>query len=480
MKSVESSKATGAEKAAAAQLLRSLPAVGQVLEAQKIRSLFPVYGREAVRVQVRLELDRLRQWLVGRDADAPADESPPTENSLRVQIDALPQRAAAALAREHGAPLRRVLNATGVFLHTNLGRAALPLQVARAMPEFLDASCDLEMSLEKGRRANRNSRVEGLLRLLTGAESAVVVNNNAAALVLLLQHTSLGREVIVSRGELVEIGGSFRIPSILETAGTRLREVGTTNRTRIDDYAAAVSETTGALLKVHPSNYRISGFTEGTSPAELVALGQERGVPVLIDEGSGLLRCSDRPQLRDHDSLSKLVAAGVDAACGSGDKLVGGPQAGLIVGKSALVDAVKKHPLYRALRPNRGTLFALESVLRLHLAEEPLPIDRLWTPEDQLLARLEPLARAIDAEIVASDAFVGGGAAPEAPIAGHALAIEDSGSLLEALRTGPVPVVGFLRDGQLMLDLRTVDPQDDERVVAAVCDARERVAGAKR
>jgi L-seryl-tRNA(Ser) seleniumtransferase len=386
---------------------------------------------------------------------------------------ALPHRLGQRLAAALGPPLRRVLNATGIFLHTNLGRAPLPRSVARALPDLLTAYCDLEIDLETGRRGQRNARVEGLLMAATGAAAAVVVNNNAAALVLALAALAKGREVVVSRGELVEIGGAFRIPEIMAAAGARLVEVGATNRTRLADYRAAIGPETALLLKVFPSNFRLTGFVAAVAPEELSRLGREAGVPVLVDEGSGLLAPHPAPQLAAHPSLSSLIAAGCDLACGSGDKLLGGPQAGILVGRRDLLLACRKHPLYRALRPDRAGFATLEAVLRLHLAGAPLPLDRLWADPAEQRRRLERIALAIGAEIVPAEAFLGGGSAPEAPIPGEALALPGDPELLARLRRGEPPVVGYLREGRLLLDLRTVDPEDDVAFTTALEAALE-------
>jgi L-seryl-tRNA(Ser) seleniumtransferase len=370
-----------------------------------------------------------------------------------------------------------VLNATGLFLHTNLGRAPLPREVAASLPPLLDAYCDLEFDLETGRRSQRLRRVERLLTALTGAEAAAVVNNNAAALVLILSTLAKGREVVVSRGELVEIGDSFRIPEIMAAAGACLVEVGATNRTRPADYRNAAGPETALLLKVFPSNFRLTGFVASVSPAELVAVSREVGVPVLVDEGSGLLRPPSpgrAPQLAGHPSMAELIEAGCDLVCGSGDKLPGGPQAGLIVGREPLVTRCRRHPLYRALRPDRLALAALEGVLRLHLAGSELPLDRLWPDPRAHRDRLERAMTAIASElegnvaIVPADAFLGGGSAPEEPIPGEALALPGDDELLARLRRGDPPVVGYIRRGRLLLDLRTVAPEDDEALVAAV------------
>jgi L-seryl-tRNA(Ser) seleniumtransferase len=371
--------------------------------------------------------------------------------------------------------LRRMLNATGIFLHTNLGRAPLPASVARGLPPLLDAYCDLELDLETGKRGQRNRRAERLLTALTGAEAATVVNNNAAALVLALSVLAKDREVVVSRGELVEIGGSFRIPEILAATGARLVEAGATNRTRLSDYEKAIGPGTALLLKVFPSNFRQTGFVASVAPRQLVELGRKAGVPVLVDEGSGLLRPHPAPQLADHPSLAELIDQGCDLVCGSGDKLLGGPQAGLLAGRAELIERCRKHPLFRALRPDRMALAALEGVLRLHLGGTPLPLERLWPDPAAHRTRLERAAAAIGeetrAEIVPAEAFLGGGSAPETPIPGEALALAGDDALLARLRRGETPVVGYLRQGRLVLDLRTVAPEDDEKLVSAVLQA---------
>lgn len=438
---------------------RGIPSLDRLLSDPAVSSLIPLYGRGPVRVQARREVDDLRDRLA-------AGSEPPEE--LESAVAALPERIAARIQAALGDTLTRFLNATGVLLHTNLGRAPLPRSVAAALPPLLDAYCDLELDAETGKRGERNRRADRLLTTLTGAEAALAVNNNAAALVLALAAHAKGREVIVSRGELVEIGGSFRIPEILATAGARLVEVGSTNRTRLSDYERAIEPETALLLKVFPSNFRVIGFTASVSPAELAGLGRERKVPVLVDEGSGLLQRRPEPQLAGHPSQEELIAAGCDLVCGSGDKLLGGPQAGLLVGRAKLVQACRRHPLYRAFRPDRMAFAALEGVLRLHLAGGPLPLDRMWPDPAEHRARLERAASELGAEIVPADAFLGGGSAPEAPIPGEALSLPGDDARLARLRKGQPAVMGYLRQGRLMLDLRTVDPEDDEALIAAV------------
>ena len=434
---------------------RRLPSVDALLQESLLGELAALYGRRAVKQRVRAELARLR-----RDLAAEAEVEEPVARIVAAVRD--------SLERDLGDGLRRVLNATGIFVHTNLGRSPLPREVARELPGLLEAYFDLEMDLESGRRGDRNRRVERLLVALTGAAAALVVNNNAAALVLVLACLARGRQVVISRGELVEIGGSFRIPDILAAAGTELVEVGTTNRTRIGDYESALGPDTGLLLKVHPSNYRIRGFVEEVEAPRLAELGRRQGVPLLVDEGSGLLRPHPAPQMKGHASLSELLAAGCHLACGSGDKLLGGPQAGMLVGLAELVGRCREHPLYRALRPGRTELAVLEQVLRRHLAGQPMPLERLWADAAEHRARVERVAGELGAEIVPADAYVGGGAAPDRPVAGSALSLEGGERLLERLRLGSPPVVGYVREDRVLLDLRTVDPADDSELIAAV------------
>ena len=439
---------------------RGIPSLDRLLSDPAVSSLIPLYGRGPVRVQARREVEDLRERL--------ALGSEPPED-IGSAVAALPGRIAARVQAALGDSLTRFLNATGILLHTNLGRAPLPRAVAASLPPLLDAYCDLELDAETGKRGERNRRADRLLTTLTGAEAALAVNNNAAALVLALAAHARGREVIVSRGELVEIGGSFRIPEILATAGARLVEVGSTNRTRLSDYEKAIGPETALLLKVFPSNFRILGFTASVSPAELAGLGREKKIPVLVDEGSGLLRRRPEPQLAEHPSMEELIESGCDLVCGSGDKLLGGPQAGLMVGRADLIRACRKPPLYRAFRPDRMAFAALEAVLRLHLAGTPLPLDRMWPDPAEHRARLEKAASVLGAEIVPADAFLGGGSAPEVPIPGEALSLPGDDALLARLRQARV--IGYLRQGRLLLDLRTVDPEDDDALIAAVKEA---------
>ncbi|GMU63989.1 MAG: L-seryl-tRNA(Sec) selenium transferase [Acidobacteriota bacterium] len=446
---------------------RALPAVDRLLAEPEFTALEGVYGRERVRVQLRarLEVERAQR---ASSAAAPAEP---------LVAARLAEEVGRALAAELGAPLARVINATGIFLHTNLGRAPLPRQVARRLPELADAGCDLELDLASGRRGDRLERLSALIAAATAAEAGLAVNNNAAALVLILAALAQGREVVVSRGELVEIGGSFRVPEILEAAGARLVEVGTTNRTHLGDYEKAIGSETALLLKVLPSNFRQRGFTAEVAVGELARLGRAAAVPLVVDEGSGLLAPRLERELAGHPSIRELIGAGADLVTGSGDKLLGGPQAGLVAGRRDLIDRCRRHPLYRALRPGRLIAAALDLVLRRQLAGAGMPLDRLWIDPAAHRVRLERLVAQLAAagvggvEVVAAEAFTGGGSGPDQPIAGEALALAERGELARRLRLGEPAVVGYVRDRRLILDLRTVDPQDDEALAGAVAAA---------
>ena len=324
------------------------------------------------------------------------------------------------------------------------------------------------MDLGSGRRTDRSLRVESLLVTLTGAEAALVVNNNAAALVLALSTLASGREVLLSRSELVEIGGSFRIPDILGTSGSRLVEVGTTNRTRLADYERAVRPATSLVLKVFSSNFRIRGFAEQVPATRLADFAHRHDLPLLVDEGSGVISSHAAPALRRHESFRDLIEAGCDLVCGSGDKVLGGPQAGLIVGRGSFVDQLRKAPLYRAMRPGRLVLTALDAVLRRHLAGQPMPIEALWDETDEPRRRVEQMAARLGGQTVRGEAYLGGGSAPDEAIEGWVLALDAPAETAGRLRTGEPPIVGYQRGGRLILDLRTVDPADDEALATAV------------
>jgi len=386
-----------------------------------------------------------------------------------------------AVAREARAlragRIRGVLNATGVVVHTNLGRAPWPCSARVGALEAM-GYCDVEMDLETGRRGGRMDGVRRLLHLLTGCESALVVNNGAAAVLLALTALARDREVVVSRGELVEIGGSFRVPDVIASGGARLREVGTTNRTRAADYEAVIGPETALLLRVHPSNFRVVGFTEAPSRAALVALGRRYGLPVVEDLGSGSLDGEwGEPSIRD------AVAEGVDLAIFSGDKLLGGPQAGVIIGRADLVARLREHPLYRALRIDKVLLAALERTLGDHLAGVSPPVLRMLALDPaELRARAERLAGhlallGVGAEVREDVGWAGGGALPGHALPGFVVRVHaEAAPLARALRSGEPPVVARVADGAVVLDPRTLDEADLEQVASRVAESLGRMA----
>jgi len=382
----------------------------------------------------------------------------------------LAERTLAELAGAQAPALRRALNATGVIVHTNLGRAPLPeAALARAL-EVGRGYSNLEYDLNAGARGSRQDHVAAILRRLTAAEAALVVNNNAAAVMLALAALAEGREVLVSRGELIEIGDGFRIPDVLVRSGARLREVGTTNRTRAADYERAIGPETAVLLRVHQSNFRVVGFTEQPTVEQLAAVARRHELPLVDDLGSGVL-----VHLEGEPSAKESLAAGADLVCFSGDKLLGGPQAGIVVGRADLVERLRRHPLQRALRADKLTLAALEGTLGLYLDPEralrEVPVLRMLNePAETVRARAERLAAAVGGEVEETVARVGGGALPLAELPSVACAVEES--LAEPLRTGAPPVVGVLRDGRLLLDCRTLTDAEAEEVAAAVAAAR--------
>lgn len=408
------------------------------------------------------------------------------------------ERARLLLAEEDRPSLRRIVNATGVVLHTNLGRAPLAPEAITAAEGALAGYTNLEFDLGAGERGSRYDHCAALLCELTGADAALVVNNCAAALVLSMNTLAGGRAVLVSRGELVEIGGGFRIPAMLERAGARLGEVGSTNRTRVEDYREALEapvahgNEVGAILKVHRSNFRMSGFTEEAGLEELVALGRSRDVPVVHDVGSGLLVSPESLGLPPEPTAATSIAAGVDLAVFSGDKLLGGPQAGIVVGAGASIARLRRNPLCRAFRVDKATLAALEATLRLYRSgerpRERIPVLRMVTAAtEELRRRAEQLAAALD-EAVGSggrlrtsvqpgDGRVGGGTFPGHRLPGWTVRLDHpalgAGEVARRLRAAAVPVVVRIEDGGVVVDVRTLLPGDDAHVVEALAAAVE-------
>ena len=382
----------------------------------------------------------------------------------------LAERLREELLAERAPRLRRVVNATGIVVHTNLGRAPLPAAALARVREVGEGYSNLEYDLGEGARGSRHDHLAAILRRLTGAEAALVVNNNAAALLLALAALAEGREVVVSRGELVEIGDGFRIPDVLARSGARLVEVGTTNRTRAADYEAAVGESTAVLLRVHPSNFRVVGFTERPRLAELARVARRHELPLVDDLGSGAL-----VPLHDEPTARESVEAGADLVCFSGDKLLGGPQAGIVVGRAELVERLRRHPLQRALRPDKLSLAALEGTLSLYLepgrALREVPVLRMLVEDAQVVrARAERLAAAVGGTVEETVGRVGGGALPLAELPSFACALEEE--LAGPLRRGEPPVIGIVRDGRLLLDCRTLGDDEIDVAAAAVASAR--------
>ena len=440
--------------------LRNVPAVSAVLELASVRALQPAHGHGVVADAVRAELDALRERLkAGESVDG------------ELKVDAIAQRVARRVEAESACTLRTVINATGIVLHTNLGRSPIAESAAKAAYDAARAYLNLELDLDDGKRSSRQNPIREVICPLLGCESATAVNNCAAATVIVLRALAAAKEVIVSRGQLVEIGGSFRIPEIMGVSGATLREVGTTNITRIADYERAIGPNTAALMRVHHSNFRISGFTESATLEELVTLGRKHGLPVIDDAGSGALVDFARFGLPGDPVIGESLKIGADVVLFSGDKLLGGPQAGIIVGRRDLIAKIEKDPLMRAFRLDKMTLAALEATLRLYRNPDrvtsDVPILKMLalTPKD-LRPRVESFAAALRAipnmqtEIQEDTAFVGGGSLPDLPLPTIVVAVTVRGLsdavFAERLRLGRPAVMARIQDGRVLFDLRTV------------------------
>ncbi|MCK6506330.1 L-seryl-tRNA(Sec) selenium transferase [Myxococcota bacterium] len=443
--------------------LRSLPAIHELLADPRLLALPRPLALRCARAAV----DQARQELRA-GGSAPPDLA----------------QVALALAQAARAPhLRPVVNATGIPIHTNLGRAPLAPEAAEAVAQVARGYCNVELDLESGRRGGRLAGVAGPLRALCGAEDAVAVNNNAAAVLLVLTALARGRAVVVSRGELVEIGGSFRVPEVISAGGARLVEVGATNRTRVADYAGAIDEQTALLLRVHPSNFRMEGFTERPDRVGLVALARQRAVPLVEDLGSGLLGALPGGVQGEEEPVDAVLGAGVDLVCFSGDKLLGGPQAGIIAGRADLVAACRQHPLYRALRLDKLVLAALEATLRLYLEgrADEVPVRAMLArgpAECQAVARR--LAAALPGARVEDDVgYSGGGALPARglPTRVLALPVPDPDALARRLRLGAPAVVARVARDALIIDPRTLLFGDEARLLQALAAAGVPVRG---
>jgi L-seryl-tRNA(Ser) seleniumtransferase len=452
---------------------RNLPSVNEVLESPAVRAIADDHSQETIVAAIRRELAELRRRLSqGESIDGKGD------------AEAVAQSVAQTLGRDFRPKLRSVINATGIVLHTNLGRAPMAEEAASAAYEAARGYLNLELDLETGKRSSRQVAIREWVCRLTGAESATAVNNNAAATVIVLRALAQGKEVILSRGQLIEIGGSFRIPEIMAVSGATLCEVGTTNITRLSDYERAIGEKTGALMQVHTSNYRVRGFTKSVPLGDLVGLGKKRGLPVIDDVGSGALIDFARFGLTGEPVVRESIAAGADLVLFSGDKLLGGPQAGIIAGKKEYIQRIEKDPLMRAFRLDKMTLAALEATLRLYLKEERAlrEVPGLWmlgASLDDLKARAEWVAARLgeidgiaSVQVREDEAYVGGGSLPDQAMKSWVVEVRaddlSDAEVAYRLRTGTPAVMARIREGRVVLDVRTVLPQQEGVLVEAV------------
>ena len=454
--------------------LRDLPSVQRVLSEGRVQRLVELYSHDAVVELVRSVLDAARQ------AVRAGDEAPAVD-----EVAASVEDRAAASWRPWP---NHVVNATGVILHTNLGRAPLSKESLAAVERAGRGYGDLELDLDTGRRGSRQARVSALVCQITGAEAAMVVNNNASALLLGLAAVAAGKEVIVSRGEAIEIGGGFRIPDVLRQSGAELVEVGTTNRTYVRDFEAAITDRTGAILSAHASNFKIAGFTAAPELSELVALGSQRGVPVLHDLGSGCLLDTTRFGLAHEPMPQESVAAGVPLAFFSGDKLLGGPQAGIIAGDAELVALVSKHPLARAVRIDKLSIAALTATLVHYVKEEATETVPVWrmlsASAESLEARARRWAETLGAgcSVGPGRSAIGGGSLPDETLPTSLVRLDAGGAsggatgLAAALRAADPPVVARIEDDCVVLDPRTVLPDEDEALLGAVASSMKKAA----
>jgi len=460
------------------RLLRQLPSVDELLRVPDLIPAVALLSRPQAAEVIRRLLAELRERL----RVLPLEDLPPKLDLVALETDA-----ARALTLARRPSITRVINASGVVIHTNLGRSPLAVEAQEHIHAAAACYTNLEYDLEEGKRGSRHAHLEKLLPELTGAEACLVVNNNAAAVFLALNALAAGREVIISRGQLVEIGGSFRMPDIMAASGGHLREVGTTNKTYLKDFEQAITSETAILLKVHPSNYRIMGFTHEVTLGEMVELGGRYGLKVVEDLGSGCLVDLSKYGLEKEPTVQETLKAGADLVMFSGDKLLGGPQAGVILGNREVVGDLRKNPLTRALRPDKMTLTALEATLRLYL-DEPralmeIPTLRMLTrPVAELDRQARALARRVrrrfgarlQVEVVESEARAGGGTLPQAPLPSRALAITipplAPQELEVRLHRAATPVIGRVERGVVILDLLTALPGDQEALMAALAE----------
>lgn len=443
-------------------LYRSIPKVDVLLENQDIVTLIENHHRDVVVDVIREEIDKLRNFIKEND----------DVNLIETKINNLIENIKISTEKVYSYNIKKVINGTGTILHTNLGRAIISKKHADYLSEVVTSYSNLEYNLEEGKRGERYSHFEKLICKITGAEAAMAVNNNAAAVMLVLSSMAAEREVIVSRGELVEVGGKFRIPDVMKSSNAHLVEIGTTNKTHLEDYEDAISENTGAFLKVHTSNFKILGFTESVSIEELCKLGREKDIPVIEDIGSGVLIDLSEYGLEYEPTVQDSIKAGVDVVSFSGDKLLGGPQAGIIVGKKKYIDKMKKNPLTRAFRIDKFTATILEMIFHEYLNEEDaiknIPVLSLITKDlkeieknaNALFNKIENLENVADINVEDTFSQIGGGSLPAERIKSKSVTIMPKNistqSLEAKLRAGKNPVVGRISEEKLILDMRTV------------------------
>lgn len=453
------------------QLYRLVPNMNTILGMQELETVCEAFGKEAVKEAANAVLSELRTRIA----------SGCTEEELKISISYIPAEVCKKAGTAAAPHMSRVINGSGVILHTNLGRAPIGEEIYDKIREKVTGYSNLEYNLETHKRGERYAHFEQLLCKLTGAEAAIAVNNNAASVLLILSTLSKGGEALISRGELIEIGGKFRIPDVMEQSGTALREVGTTNKTHYSDYEDAVNEDTKLILKVHTSNYKIIGFTESVSLKELRNLADEKNLLLVEDMGSGALVNLEDFGLDHEPTVQESVAAGTDLVCFSGDKLLGGPQAGIIVGRKEIINRLKKHPLMRAMRIDKFTAAALELTLQAYLNEEKrlqqIPVlEMLSTPAEILKKRAQRLCRmlrsrcnGLKCQVVPSEGKIGGGSLPEETMPGWAVQVTlenlSADQMIEALQQTSVPVVGRIVKDACLLDLRTI--RDNELTLLA-------------
>ncbi len=443
-------------------LYRSIPKVDVLLENPDIVTLIENHHRDVVVDVIREEIDKLRNFIKEND----------DVNLIEEKINNLIENIKISTEKVYSYNIKKVINGTGTILHTNLGRAIISKKHADYLSEVVTSYSNLEYNLEEGKRGERYSHFEKLICKITGAEAAMAVNNNAAAVMLVLSSMAAEREVIVSRGELVEVGGKFRIPDVMKSSNAHLVEIGTTNKTHLEDYEDAISENTGAFLKVHTSNFKILGFTESVSIEELCKLGREKDIPVIEDIGSGVLIDLSKYGLEYEPTVQDSIKAGVDVVSFSGDKLLGGPQAGIIVGKKKYIDKMKKNPLTRAFRIDKFTATILEMIFHEYLNEEDaiknIPVLSLITKDlkeieknaNDLFNKIEKLKDVADINVEDTLSQIGGGSLPAERIKSKSVTIMPKNistqSLEAKLRAGKNPVVGRISEEKLILDMRTV------------------------